>query len=374
MKPSTQTMKPSTQTMKPSTQTMKPSTQTMKPSTQTTSRLSPPPSRQRFSPGLGLSCPQVSPPPPHQQPLPSGGSHSSYSSCSSYSSYLFPAALLVLLPILASCDWRSDGAARLEKLYPVPEVVVEDIVIPEVDIGDVGTAEGLGGWWVMRVEEHGTMLLGEIHLTDLFLVRIPAEGDKAELTFCEQIVEMPQAAGLGATQMPDALKTALGKTPMELDVDAEALSVQEQKVAWTWGIQGMKDRFADPIPTKADNPLVWDQDEDGNPGVTMHVLAPEGDRYMVRREVMDVAAGTTSEDGQWLVGKLEFDIDEGAVGYFGDKSLMTVAAITPTPGGNVYRLRRVGADPEGESPYDCKKLSTEHLGIFQGAPEPGARD
>jgi len=253
----------------------------------------------------------------------------------------------------------------------VPEVVEQDIVIPEVDLGDIGTAEGLAGWWVMRIEEHGTMILGEIDLTDLFLVRIPADGGKAELTFCEQLVDMPQAGGLGATQMPDALRTALREVKLELTLDAEALSLQAQKLAWTWGIQGMKDPFGDPIPTKPDAPLVWDQDEDGNPGVTMHVLAPEGDRYMVRREVLDFAAGTLAEDGLWLAGKLEFDIDEVAVGYKGSETLMKVAPITPEEGGNVYHLRRVGSNPDAESPYDCQKLLAEYLGIFQEAPEPG---
>jgi hypothetical protein len=299
------------------------------------------------------------------RPCASGGS------CSSSCLPAAPAALLALLTLFAfSCDWRSDGAARLEKLYPVPEIVEEDIVIPEVDLGDVGTTEGLQGWWVLRIEEHGTMILGEIHLTDLFLVRIPAGGDKAELTFCEQLVDMPQAGGLGATEMPDALRAALGKVPLELALDVEALSVKAQEIAWTWGIQGMKDPFGDPIPTTPEDPLVWDQDEDKNPGVTMHVLAPEGDRYMVRREVLDFAEGQVSQDNQWLIGKLEFDIDEGAVGYKGSETLKTVAAITPTPGGNIYRLRRVGTDPDGEAPYDCKKLIGDHLGIFQEAPEP----
>ncbi|MBM4352453.1 MAG: hypothetical protein FJ109_01445 [Deltaproteobacteria bacterium] len=283
-----------------------------------------------------------------------------------------PLALIIILPLLSSCDWRSDGAARLEELYPVPEVIIEDIVIPEVDLGDIGTAEGLGGWWVMRIEEHGTMpLVGKINLTDLFVVRVPADGGKAELAFCEQIVDLPESGGLGATQMPDALKTALGEVKLELSLDAEALSLKAQKLAWTWGIQGMKDPFGDPLPTKPDDPLVWDQDGDGNPGVTMHVLAPEGDRYMVRREVLDFAAGTLTEDGQWLAGKLEFDIDEGAVGYKGSETLMKVVPITAVEGGNVYHLRRVGSDPDAESPYDCSKLVTEHLGVFQGAPEPG---
>jgi len=261
------------------------------------------------------------------------------------------------------CNWRSDGLARLQDLYPPPDIPEEEVFIPDVQLGEIA-GDGLAGSWIMRMRLPGTMKIfkdpSDLLLTNLFLVEIAAKEESARLTFCQQVVEL-DALGLGDTELSEAARLALGETPVELLLDGDE-GLAAQQVAWTWGLQDMADPVGDELPTDAGDPRVWDQDQDENPGVTLHVLEPEGDRYMVRRAVWNLAAATLSENGQWLETTLTFTIDENALGYAGSPDLETVIPIVPSQEGGTARLRRV--PDEGESSYTCDRLVTEHLGIF----------
>jgi len=274
-------------------------------------------------------------------------------------------AILVLL--VTSCNWHSDGEARLKELFPEKEVVVEEFDIPDVQLAEVDE-EGLAGRWIMEMRLPGSMnILGmdaALLLTNLFVVDIDPDGGEAALTFCHQVALL-DAGGLGESEMPDSTAAWIGKTSVLLPLDGQA-GIAGAKTAWTWGIQNMDDPLKDTIPIEAQDDRVWDQDDDGNPGVTLHVVQPEGDRYMVRRAVWDMSAAPLSPDGNWMEGSLTFTVDEGAIGYDGPSSLATIIPIDPSPDGGIYRLRLVG--PAGSTDYDCAQLKQEYLGVF-GAPE-----
>jgi hypothetical protein len=280
--------------------------------------------------------------------------------------------MAVLLAVLvAGCDWGVDGMNRLEEQYGGQGVDAVDVApedIPAVDLGEV-TGEGIGGTWLMRMQLTGGMKVfadpSDMLLTNLFLVDVPEEGGTASLTFCDQISEVEIPGGMGETEQPQTTRDGIGAVPVELELDADGIPVA-QEIAWTWGIQDMDDPYSDPLPEDADDPRVWDQDDDGHPGVTVHVFAPEGDRYMVRRAVWSLAAGEASEDGSWTSGSLTFVINEGAVGA-SSAILESVAPIIPTDEDNVWHWRKV-AGPGEDSGWDCARLIDEHAGVFKDAP------
>jgi len=285
------------------------------------------------------------------------------------------AALLFLaLSLLAAAcaDWGVDGMNRLEAQYPsggdgdTLDAAPEDVA--GVDIGEV-RGEVTGGTWLMRMQLTAGMKVfadpSDMVLTNLFLVTIPEDGGVASLTFCDQLADVDIPGGMGETEQPAATRAAIGAIPIEVALDADGVP-EAQEIAWTWGIKDMEDPFEDKIPEGPEDPRVWDQDEDGHPGVTIHVFQPEGDRYMVRRAIWSFDAGVLSEDGGWLNGALTFTIDEGAVGA-SSAILETVAPIIPSAEDNIWHMRKVAGIGE-DLEWDCARLIDEHEGVFKDAP------
>ena len=206
-----------------------------------------------------------------------------------------PVVVMVLLSLVTlGCDWKADGPARLEARYATPDVGGADVVIPEVDLGDVA-GEGLTGRWAMRMTLEGTIsplsAPWDITLTNLFIVDVDVDGDVddgslpvAALTFCDQISVIDTGKGasdLGRSEVPVPLRDALASQPLELPLDASGIAAGE--LAWTWGLRDLDDPKSSALPEAAEDPRVWDQDADGHPGVTMEIINPAGQRYMVRR-------------------------------------------------------------------------------------------
>ncbi len=268
-----------------------------------------------------------------------------------------------LMVYLVSCQWSSDGLQRLEQLYPTPDVAVREVNIPDVSLPDV-SGERLAGYWVVRVLQPATMnILGseaDLILTDFFLAAIDEHEAEIELTFCHQDAFL-DAGGLGATIMPEGTRIALGESALNWDLDHTG--IPEQQVVWTWGL-APPFSAEEPLPENAQDSRVWDQDEDGHPGVTIEVLNPSGKRHMIRRTVWNIQhTPLNPEDPGQLRGTLDFRVDEGAVGYEGHSSLATIVPIVPSPEGGTFWMIKV-ADLPGTG-YSCQDLIHDHPGLFK---------
>jgi hypothetical protein len=269
--------------------------------------------------------------------------------------------------VAASCGWKSDGLERLEELYPTPVPV--DAGSGPVDIG-TPMCSGYGGNWAVRLVQNSTIApLGQpwkMTLIDLFLAQKSSAGTAMELRFCNQdvsIIASGQSTNLGKTEVPAALKNALYQAPLAVPLPSDG-TFHAEDLPWLWGLQNLANPLTDPLPTKDNymgDPRVVDQDADTQPGVTMHILSPQGDRYMVRRAVFTFANGTLSLDNQWLTGALTSRIDESALGAT-NNLLLTPAPITVLEEGTEYEFRCVGAT------YTCESLARDHAEVFKNAP------
>jgi hypothetical protein len=140
------------------------------------------------------------------------------------------------------------------------------------------------------------------------------------------------------TEMPANTRAKLGETPVEFKLVAAAASLPAQKVLWTWGLTGIGESGA--LPTAKDDTHVVDQDQDGNVGVTMTVIQPvAGERYLVKRVVWDLSAGTLSADRLRITGTLTYVIDESPLDA-NPSALKAPTPITPKDG-STYVMRRV---------------------------------
>lgn len=277
-------------------------------------------------------------------------------------------SLVSALVLASSCGWKADGLERLEELYPTPQPV--DAGTGPVDVG-TPMCSGLDGTWAVRLVQTGTITPlvdpWKITLVDLFLAQKSSAGTEMELRFCNQdvtIIASGMSSNLGKTEVPAALKAALKDAPFKVPLPGDG-TFQASDLAWLWGLDGLANPLTDPLPTKDNymgDPHVIDQDNDTQPGVTMHILSPNGDRYMVRRAAFSFAKGNLSLNNLWLTGALTSRIDESALGAT-NSLLLTPAPITINANGTVYQFRCVGQT------YTCESLERDHRAVFKDAPQ-----
>lgn len=273
------------------------------------------------------------------------------------------------LALISSCYQPSDGLERLEELYPTPQPKPVDTTCGEANLGEQ-MCLGLGGNWAVRLVQPATISpLGQpwdLKLYDLFLGKLSSDGSQMELRFCNQDVSIfadGEPLTLGQPKTPQALKDALYATPFEVPVTGSSLD--STQLAWLWGVQNLADPLNDALPTKQDfatSDKDFDQDNDGNPGVTVDVVTPAGKRYMVRRAKLSFGTGAMTIDNKWLTGKLSSQVEEIALGAT-NSQLETAAPLTMKDDQVVFQFRCVGAT------YTCASHTKDHRIIFKDAPK-----
>lgn len=289
-------------------------------------------------------------------------------------------ALVFFLLIASACDeWKSSGPERLRDAYPT-SCQGEDSGAPAPDgTITVAPSERVAGTWAARVVQKGRMAIPTVcdacllTLTDLAVVEVPSDGGAVLWRFCNQTMDMdttpadptdPPDPDAPHSTVPHALANA-GVSAGAAFASPATVRLPSHRVVWLWGVRDLADPARDPLPESANSPLVFDQDVDGLPGVTIRVDRPvEGERYMVRRAVWDLAEASVSPDGLWVSGTLTFTVDERALGA-NNVLLMILAPITPEAEGNGYVMRRVPPD------FTCEDLRSLAATLFAAAPSPG---
>jgi hypothetical protein len=202
-------------------------------------------------------------------------------------------------------------------------------------------------------------------ITDLFLAQPSIDATALELTFCGEENALANSSGqpqtLGENTDPAALVKALSAAPLTVPLPGNG-AIEASGVVWLWGLRNLANPATDALPTSADAGTVWDQDMDGNPGVTVDVVSPQGQIYLVKRAVFDFAQAS-SQSG-WFTGSLGSTVDQEIVGA-STPLLDTTVPITPRSDcTSVYQVKCV--DPT----LTCASLVQSYQTIFVGAPLP----
>jgi hypothetical protein len=272
---------------------------------------------------------------------------------------------LLSVVLVAGCGWESDGVKRLEDRYAdtsgAADVAADESAPHEVDLGDVG-GTGLTGRWAVRIDEDGTMTLPmnigtrPVHLIDLFVAEVADGADEAVLTFCDQRTKVTDYTS--ETEVPEALRTALQADPPRVQLTSDGFAAGD--VTWAWGLDLSKlsEPGAKPESLAEVEPALTDQDDDGNPGVTIAVKKPmAGKRYMARWERWHLDAMALPEGDDAFGGSLTWEITELPLGAE-PAILNQPSPIEPAAIGNTMRLRRVPAD------YTCDDLRRDADALF----------
>ena len=253
-------------------------------------------------------------------------------------------ALAVMERRLGAHDWLTGSGPTVADLALFAYTHVADEGGFDLSPGDV-PATGLAGLWAVRIVQLGEISpisdAYPITTPDYFLARVEPGAGQMSLTFCDEIpvVDTGDSGLAFVTSTTPALRDALGKVPVVVTLADSGASLPAQKIVWTWGLQNLAE--ADPLPTSGTDAKVFDQDQDGNPGDTVLVEGlASGKRYMVKRAVWNLAAGTLSGDGTRLSGTLTYTLDEEPLGA--DPTMLDQKTPITPKDGSTYLLRRVG--------------------------------
>jgi hypothetical protein len=151
-----------------------------------------------------------------------------------------------------------------------------------------------------------------------------------------------------------------------VDLTGASLACEPELV--TWGL-ALDDPWNDPVPTDKDDPHVIDQDEDGNPGVTLILGDDVCDMYLVQRTVC-LYEGTFTSQAR-LKGTFQADLQQKVLDGTQPLCLSENETTDNQPRNRLYLMRvdgfagPVDADVDGNGQVTCSEVEASRSALEQ---------
>jgi hypothetical protein len=224
----------------------------------------------------------------------------------------------------------------------------------------VGRAElpDLSGIWAMVQVFQQTAVLpivGEVSRTSWVAQFVEVSQDGGLLTMVDRycFTEVDDGTPLVHTEIPDEFMAALAPTPRTAVVRETEEGVMFEQPDYIEVRGAVLDEPAtDPLPVEPLDPRVFDQDGDGQPGMTVRVTVlaiVRGETYIVQRVRYRLHGSVIGPDR--IEGRIEW-IDEQSVLEATNPLLEADTIGAPDPDPTVHRFVMVRADPS----WTCETL------------------
>ena len=184
--------------------------------------------------------------------------------------------------------------------------------------------------------------------------------DQGSFCFSEQRTDQPID-----TSLSDAATQAIRPPPTPLDVTTDGtITIRRPATPTPVGIH-LDDPANEPLPTDPNDPRIVDDDDDGNPGITVTVEVTTelvGELYIARREIFAYEATLTAPDR--LEGTVTDDSEQLVIGA-SDPIFLTESDWRqhPDPAKSPIILIRV------DDTWDCERLAAERNALFPPTPD-----
>ncbi len=281
---------------------------------------------------------------------------------------------LILFPfLLASCsdgkkksvDWNNHQDAGLDA---EPDAVedVTDVMEPDADAGpvDPDPPPVMAGTWA-HVQVNGSLInmpmvgLQSNKLVSLVLVDIAQQDN--ELVISEHVcdIKIESSTTMVTTIIPQAF---INSMPVE---------VKQTQLEWTgqayryaqpqhWALQGvnLENIETDPLPTDPADERVFDQDNDGHPGLTVSVTGLlSGDIYVIQRGWNAMVSQTLTEDA--IFGLMTWDNEQVVLGATNSILLNPIDSTVDTdPAKSWFEFVRI------DSSWTCTEIINQKTVLF----------
>ncbi len=218
------------------------------------------------------------------------------------------------------------------------------------------------GTWVKLVSTkvlNETIVGGEEEAKNVSVLRIDIEQEGEDLEVFSEVcsLEIIEESTLADTTIPDSFVESLEPTTR-----LGSVADGQFELFWDYEVRGVEfesgqDPETEPLPTDADDPRVFDQNGDGNPGLTIEIDASiaSGDVYVIQRG-SDRFESTVVDDGE-ISGIVDWEDEQEILGASNDLLLTAEPENRPHPDedASYFEMIRLG-DDEAD---DCDTLAAE---------------
>ena len=214
-----------------------------------------------------------------------------------------------------------------------------------------------GTWAQMQVtsEIAKVPFIGEVTNRNITLLRLTQIQEGASLTVTAQICDIQVESGTSLVSLvfPEAFIDSLevAVKPSTIEATGEGYRFFQPRFTSLRGVR-LEDPVADPLPTEADDPRIFDQDGDGHPGVSVRIALfgfIKGEVYVVQRDWNVLRGATDSLDR--IDGLIEWGLEQVILGA-SNPVLMARSESRPDPVAEHSYFRTTRIAPE----MDCATI------------------
>jgi hypothetical protein len=246
--------------------------------------------------------------------------------------------------------------------------LIAPLVLGAAASGDIPDLEG--GWVMLQVyPQIATMpLAGEVAQASYVVQFVSIDQDAETLTmhdsYCFTVVD--SGTPLVRTEIPAAFMASLVPSPRTAIITEQdgALVFTQSPYVEVRGAH-LKDIGSDDLPVSSEDPRVFDQDEDGKPGMSISVSIlgiVMGQTYVVQRVRYTLNGIVISPD--WIEGTIDWSDEQNILGV-SNPFLDVDASSSPDPDPSKHRFIMIRARDD----WTCEWLQ-EHWGqVFGVQPE-----
>lgn len=240
----------------------------------------------------------------------------------------------------------------------------------------LSAAIDVSGTWVMRVlatQVVNAPIVGALHPKTLFYMLVDltqsGAGVAANGRYCDR-AEIDPPGSLATVVIPDkwAHTEKVVNRQAQWSMTGEGLPLLTFPTLIEWAGAIPTSSASEALPTSPTDPRVIDEDNDGNPGITVNLTGGffNGSLYSVQRQTTAIRAVPVAADR--LEGILDFGSEQNVIGS-NPSSLATLygqasTAPDPTPCSTTFAMVKVGATASDGSPVSCTWVRANESVLF----------
>jgi len=195
--------------------------------------------------------------------------------------------------------------------------------------------------------------------TTILRVSITENGSSPQVDAETCSVEINNGTDIVETIVPDRFITSLPTQTPKTTVEMDGLTMRyRQDRELTLRGVVLDDPDNDALPTEATDPRVFDQDEDGNPGMTVLIKGiTDGEVYIIQRDWYALEGEATGPD--WIDGLAEWNTEQVVLGSDNEiLNMQTESTPHPEKARSYFRMTRM-ADGSG-----CEEIIAQRETLF----------
>ncbi len=196
--------------------------------------------------------------------------------------------------------------------------------------------------------------------TNLLLLSISDSDQKLQVTAETCVVEIDNGTEIIETVVPDRFIRALDveEPGATVEMDGTTMRYRQDRVLSLRGV-ALDDPVGDDLPEDASDPRVFDQDEDGHPGMTVLIRGlTDGEVYVIQRDWYVLEGEATGPD--WIDGLAEWSTEQVVLGSDNEiLNAQTDSSPHPDPSESYFRMTKV---PDGT---DCAAVVAQRKTLFE---------